>query len=330
MNGALTLPGRFELTALGTSALLLVTQPRLLDRAAEVLRRELAEIDRVCSRFRTDSEITKLHRAAGRTVIVSPLLAEALDAALRAAAITGGLVDPTVGAAVRALGYDRDFAQVQALESRRGADGGGVDGRGSGGSAPMEEPRPAPGWWRLHWDPAARELLLPRGVSLDLGATAKALAADRAARRAAEVTGCGVLVGLGGDLGMAGAPPEGGWRVAGAADHRDALDSPAQTNSVASGGLATSSTVARAWRHGGRRRHHIVDPRTGDNPAPLWRTVSVAAGSCMDANIASTAAIVLGGVAPDWLASRGLPARLVTETGQVVHTAGWPMTEEGV
>jgi FAD:protein FMN transferase len=325
VSGALALPGRLELTALGTSALLLVTDPRLLEKAAAVLRGELAEIDRVCSRFRTDSEITKLHRAAGRAVTVSPLLAEALDAALRAAAITGGLVDPTVGAAVRALGYDRDFAQVRAMESRRGA-----DGRNTGGSAPVEEPRPAPGWWRLQWDPANREVLLPRGVALDLGATAKALAADRAARLAAEVTGCGVLVGLGGDLGMAGAPPEGGWRVAVADDHRDALDSPAQTISVASGGLATSSTVARAWRHGGRRRHHIVDPRTGDNPAPLWRTVSVAAGSCVDANTASTAAIVLGGVAPDWLASRGLPARLVTGTGQVVHTAGWPMTEEGV
>jgi thiamine biosynthesis lipoprotein len=118
--------------------------------------------------------------------------------------------------------------------------------------------------------------------------------------------------------------------VAVADDHRHAMDSPAQTISVTSGGLATSSTVARAWRHRGRLRHHIVDPRTGDNPAPLWRTVSVAAGSCVDANTASTASIVLGRAATDWLVRRGMPARLVTEDGQVVHTAGWPLTEEGV
>jgi thiamine biosynthesis lipoprotein len=319
VNGALTLPGRLELAALGTSALLLVADPGRLDRAAAVLRSELADIDLACSRFRPDSEITKLHRSAGRPVTVGPLLAEAIDAALRAAELTGGLVDPTVGAAVRALGYDRDFAQVRAMEARRG----------TGSGSPEEPARPAPGWWRLHWDRTSREVLLPRGVTLDLGATAKALAADRAAQRAAEATGCGVLVGLGGDLGLAGTAPDGGWRVAVADDHRDALESPAQTISVASGGLATSSTVARAWRHGGRRRHHIVDPRTGENPVPLWRTVSVAAGSCVDANTASTAAIVLGRAATDWLVQRGMPARLVTEDGQVVHTAGWPLTEEG-
>ena len=320
MSAALTLPGRLELAALGTSALLLVTDPARLDRGAAVLRAELAEIDRACSRFRPDSEITKLHRAAGRPVTVSPLLAEAIDAALRAAELTGGLVDPTVGAAVRALGSDRDFAQVRAMQERRGA----------GNGLPEAPARPAPGWWRVHWDRDSREVLLPRGVTLDLGATAKALAADRAAHRAAEATGRGVLVGLGGDLGLAGTPPDGGWRVAVADDHRHAMHSPAQTISVTSGGLATSSTVARAWRHRGRLRHHIVDPRTGDNPAPLWRTVSVAAGSCVDANIASTAAIVLGRAATDWLVRRGMPARLVTEDGQVVHTAGWPLTEEGV
>jgi FAD:protein FMN transferase len=122
----------------------------------------------------------------------------------------------------------------------------------------------------------------------------------------------------------------GGWRVAIADDHRVAMDSPAQTVAVTGGGVATSSIAARTWLQAGQRRHHIVDPRTGDNPAPVWRTVSVAAGSCVDANTASTAAIVLGHIAPDWLARRGLPARLVNPTGQVAHTAGWPMTEEGV
>jgi thiamine biosynthesis lipoprotein len=321
-----TLPGRLELPALGTSALLLVTEPARLERAAAVLRAELAEIDRVCSRFRADSEISELHRAAGRPVRVSPLLAEALEAALRAAELTGGLVDPTVGAAVAALGYDRDFAQIQAANQRASR----IPRQQTGGRSVHRTPaHPAPGWWRLRWDPEHRELLLPRGIALDLGATAKALAADRAALRAADAAGCGVLVGLGGDLRVAGDAPVGGWRVAIADDHRVAMDSPAQTVAVTGGGVATSSIAARTWLQSGQRRHHIVDPRTGDNPAPVWRTVSVAAGSCVDANTASTAAIVLGHIAPDWLARRGLPARLVNPSGQVAHTAGWPMTEEG-
>jgi thiamine biosynthesis lipoprotein len=308
---------RLDLTALGTSALLLVTDPAGMAAASGVLRTELAEIDRACSRFRPDSEISQLHRCLGRTVSVSPVLAEALDVALRAAKLTNGLVDPTVGHAVRALGYDRDFAQVRELARHAAAD-----------DAPP--PTPAPGWWRLHWDRRQRTVLLPRGVALDLGATAKALAADRAATRAARAAGCGVLVSLGGDISVAGKPPNGGWRVAVADDHRRAMGHPDQIVTLTSGGLATSSTVARSWLLGGRPRHHIVDPRTGDNPLPVWRTVTVAAGSCVDANVASTAAIVLGTAAPNWLSELRLPARLVAPDGQIVHTAAWPTTEGGV
>ena len=325
MSATLTRPGRLELSALGTSALLLVTDPARLDHAAVVLRAELAEIDQACSRFRGDSEISQLHQAAGGPVTVGPLLAEALGTALRAAELTGGLVDPTVGAAVRALGYDRDFAEIRAAD-QRAARSASVAGQPSTIGVRTRR-RPAPGWWRLRWDPARREVLLPRGVLLDLGATAKALAADRIAGRAARAARCGVLVSLGGDIAVAGPPPVDGWRVAVADDHRSALDQPAQTVAIVAGGLATSSTVARSWRRGQRVCHHIVDPRTGDNPAPIWRTVTVAAASCVDANTASTAAVILGAAAPDWLSRRGLPARLVTPTGQVVHTAGWPVSE---
>ncbi|WP_084210523.1 FAD:protein FMN transferase [Pseudonocardia acaciae] len=313
MSVGLAPVGRHEMAALGTSALLLVTDPDRLSTAAEVLRAEIAEIDRACSRFRADSEISELHRGAGAAATVGPLLGQALDVALRAAELTDGLVDPTVGAAVRELGYDADFRGPGTLDS----------------PSPDGPARPAPGWWRLHWDPARREVLLPRGVALDLGATAKALAADRAAARAAEVTGCGVLVDLGGDLGTAGVSPEDGWRIAVADDHRDAMDSPEQVVAVHGGGMATSSTVARAWRRAGRLRHHIVDPRTGQNPPPTWRTVTVAAASCVDANVASTAAIVLGADAPGWLTERGLPARLVGPDGRVVCTPGWPASEWG-
>jgi len=94
--------------------------------------------------------------------------------------------------------------------------------------------------------------------------------------------------------------------------------------SVSAGGLATSSTTVRRWRAGGREHHHIVDPRDGQAAEEVWRTVSVAAGTCVDANTASTAAIVRGRAAVRWLESAGLPARLVARDGAVTRTAGWP------
>ncbi|MFC4944937.1 FAD:protein FMN transferase [Pseudonocardia sp. GCM10023141] len=298
---------RVVLPALGTTAFLAVTDPDGLAPAEQVLRTELAAVDAACSRFRSDSEISQLHHKAGEPVVVGPLLAEAIGLALRTAALTNGMVDPTVGHAVRALGYDRDFAEVPA------------DAPG-----PVPAAVPAPGWWRIAWDPAVSEVLLPRGIMLDLGATAKAMAADRIAVGAAARAGCGVLVSLGGDVRVAGTPPEGGWRLGVGDDHEEALTEPDVTVSITSGGLATSGTARRAWRRDGRPVHHIVDPRTGDVAQPCWRTVSVAAASCVDANTASTACIVMGAHAPQWLQQCRLPARLVGDDGQVVTTAGWP------
>jgi FAD:protein FMN transferase len=133
-----------------------------------------------------------------------------------------------------------------------------------------------------------------------------------------------VLVGLGGDIATGGAAPEDGWRVGIGDDHQVAADAPDAVVTVRSGGLATSGTTCRTWRRGGRTVHHIVDPRTGDVADPVWRTVSVAAASCVDANTASTAAIVLGWSAPGWLGDTGLPARLVCAKGNVLTVAGWP------
>ena len=70
--------------------------------------------------------------------------------------------------------------------------------------------------------------------------------------------------------------------------------------------------------------HHIIDPFTGEPVASPWRTVSVAAADCADANIAATAAIVRGERAPRWLAELGLPARLVAREGKVVTVGQWP------
>jgi thiamine biosynthesis lipoprotein len=96
------------------------------------------------------------------------------------------------------------------------------------------------------------------------------------------------------------------------------------TVAITTGGLATSGTAARRWQRGGRQFHHLIDPATGAPAAPCWRTVTVAARTCLSANVASTASVILGAAAPAWLAQRGLHARLVTEDGAVVATGDWP------
>jgi FAD:protein FMN transferase len=306
----------------GTTAVLLVTAgTRAATRARRIADRELAAVDLACSRFRDDSELTRLNELAGSgPQPISPLLANLLAAALRAAALTGGDVDPTCGRALAGLGYDRDFAELR--------EQGDVPPRLTGPVGPV------PGWRKVHLDPAKRTAWLDRGVQLDLGATAKAWAADKCAEEIADDLGCGILVSLGGDIAVAGEPPAGpgpagsGWEIRVTDDHAAPPSAPGQTVTITSGGLATSSTTARAWKVGGRPVHHIIDPSTGEPARSCWRTVSVAAGSCTDANIASTAAIVRGPAALDWLHDLGLPARLVRHDGTVETTAGWPEDDD--
>jgi thiamine biosynthesis lipoprotein len=237
------------------------------------------------------------------------LLIEAVAASLRAARLTDGDVDPTIGEALMALGYDRDYALVGAA------------------GPPRIQIVPVPGWRTIKLDAEAGTIRLARGVRLDLGATAKALAADRAAEAARRAAGCGVLVSFGGDIALAGPPPNGGWRVRVTDDHRSDVDVPGQWITLESGGLATSSTAVRTWATDDGFAHHLVDPATGRPARGIWRTVSVAAGSCLDANIASTASIIRGDRALAWLQSLRLPSRLVTADGVARHIAGWP--EEG-
>ena len=288
-----------------------VADPQGLAEARRLLTADLADVDLACSRFRADSEICALGNLKGRparNVGVSPLLAEAIAVALRAARLTEGDVDPTVGAAMSAVGYDRDFEQIRRVGPPIGL-----------------TVRTVPGWREVHLE--GQSLTMPAGVQLDLGATAKAWAADRSAARIASRLGCGVLVSLGGDIAVAGPAPQDGWRIR----VQDVTGSPADPPggpyaliAIRDGGLATSSTAARRWQRGGDVLHHILDPRTGLPAEPVWRTVSVAAGSCADANAASTAAVIRGRRALGWLAQLGLSARLVDATGVVFTVAGWP------
>jgi len=292
----------------GTTAVLLVTSPQAAHRARAIADELLADIDLAGSRFRSDSELSRLNEAGGEPVEISPTFADLLAAALRAARLTGGDVDPTCGSALTAFGYDRDFADVPAA-----AHGKRVSTVG-----------PVPGWRCVHLDPGTRRAWLEHGAKLDLGATAKAWAADRCAERIAGTLGCGVLVSLGGDVAVAGPPPPGGWQVRVTDDHSAPSWAAGQTVTITSGGLATSSTTVRTWTLGGQPVHHIINPATGTPAVSCWRTVSVAAGTCTDANTASTAAIIRGAAAPGWLHDLGLPARLVRHDGSTVTTAGWP------
>ena len=334
--------------ALGTTARLVVWPSSHLRRLLAVVDAELALLDRQASRFRPDSEISVLHRAGPGSFPISTGLAEAVGVALAAARWTGGLVDPTVGEALIALGYDRDFAAI-AWES----------------DAELPPPAPAPGWQTVQL--TGNLLELPPGVRLDLGATAKGLGADRAARAAYAAAGSGgVLVSLGGDLAVAGQPPAGGWPLLIADEHRQTravrnltpveppaaragrtgptrptrptavTEPPAPADPAATqlvrlrhGGLATSSVTCRQWRRAGQVLHHIIDPRTGRPTEGPWRTVSVAAASCAAANAASTAAIIAGDSAEEWLTATGLPARLVGHDGSVRLTGGWPAADGG-
>jgi FAD:protein FMN transferase len=294
--------------ALGTTAAVYVADPARLSAARELLASELAAIDLACSRFRPDSELSLVNAAHGLRVRVSELFCEALEAGLRAARLTEGAVEVTLGRALRAIGYDRDFA---ALADREVA------------VAPIRAASVG-GWRSVELDRGLRTVRVPVGVEIDLGATAKALAADRAAGRIHGALGGGVLVNLGGDVSIAGPPPPAGWLVRVTDDHACPAALEGQTVIVSDGGLATSSTSVRRWATRAGARHHILDPTTGDSAAEVWRTASVAAGSCVDANIAATAAIVRGEAAPAWLAARRLPSRLVRPGGDVVRLAGWP------
>jgi thiamine biosynthesis lipoprotein ApbE len=320
--------------ALGTLVQVVVTDPAKLAQARALLAADLDEVDVACSRFRPDSEVCSLRTAAGRPVQVSPLLAEAIEVALRGARLTEGDVDPTVGGAMSAVGYDRDFDRVPRtgppLTVTSGAVTSGAVTSGAVTSGAVTS-RTVPGWREVHLE--HRMLTMPAGVQLDLGATAKAWAADRSAARIGTQLGCGVLVSLGGDVAVAGPAPETGWRirvqdVTGSPD--DPPVGPYAQIAIRDGGLATSSTTARRWQRGGDVLHHILDPRTGRPAEAVWRTVSVAARSCADANIASTAAVIRGRDALGWLARLALPARLVDATGVVFTVAGWPDESEAV
>jgi thiamine biosynthesis lipoprotein len=298
-----------EGTALGGAVRLVVARSEGLEAAWAAVESTLRGVDLAYSRFRTDSELSLVNASAGQTHRLSPLLTKAIAAAMRAARMTGGAVDPTVGTAMRNVGYDITFSAVAPT-----------------GPALNLRARPVAGWQLVRFNKVARTVHLPAGVELDLGATGKGLAADLAAAAAlaAAGPGAGVLVSLGGDIATAGEGPAGGWVVQVGEDSRAPISRAEETISIASGAIATSSTTVRRWVRGEVVLHHILDPRTGLPASGPWRTATTVARSCVDANLFATAAIVKGDSALAWLEDAGLPARLVGNDGAISRVGGWP------
>jgi FAD:protein FMN transferase len=299
-----------EGTALGGLARLVVTRPDGLEAAWQAVEATLRGVDLAYSRFRPDSELSRVNANPGMTHEVSPLLAAAIAVALRAARQTDGAVDPTLGGAMRSAGYDVTFADVPPR-----------------GPALNLVARPVARWRLVRFDERERTVQLPAGVELDLGATGKGLAADLAAAAAlaAAGPGAGVLVSLGGDIATAGEAPGGSWVVQVGEDSRAPISRGEETVSIRSGAIATSSTTVRRWLRGEAVLHHILDPRTGLPASGPWRTASIVARTCAEANLAATAAIVKGDGAVAWLQATGVPARLVGTDGDITRVGGWPL-----
>ena len=279
----------------------LVMGSSAIDEAVEDLRVLLDQVDQAVSRFRPDSELARANASAGRPVVISRMCTDLVAAALDAADYTDGQVDPTIGAALIGWGYDRDIALLP--EDR-----------------PAVDPAlPGANWRDVRLDRGRGILMVPTGTALDLGATAKAATADRAAALLSQRYGGPVLVEIGGDLAIVGAP-DSGW-IVGVAESED---SKGQNVTLLSGGMATSTTTIRRWRCGDGYAHHIIDPVSASPTQGRWRTATVVASSALAANVASTASIVIGWPALGWLADQRLPARLIDRAGRVVTTPGWP------
>ncbi|MGI8331458.1 FAD:protein FMN transferase [Actinomadura scrupuli] len=267
------------------TATLVVTEPGRLETARRAVERVITDIDRACSPRRVDSDLALVAAAAGRPARAGATFHAVLWTALHAAEITEGRVDPISG-------------------------GDGAD------------------WRSVRVDEPAGTVTLPPGAALDFGAIAQAFAADRAAELAAGESRCGVLFALGGDVAVAGPVPPAGWPVRVGDNHhceRHGRLSGQDVTLRMAGGLATSRLEVRTRTlPGGQIVTHILDPRSSRAVHGPWRTISVAAGSCVEAGTVSSAAMKRGTDAPDWLASLGLPARMVHFDGWATTVGGWP------
>jgi len=290
--------------ALGTYVYVATRDAGELAAAQRLTESLLDAVDRTCSRFRGDSDLSRANANAGRWTTVDPLLVAAVEVAIDPAGVTGGVVHPLLGRPLVALGYDRDFGLLT----------------DTGAALPVVAP--GLGSWR-HLRVRTEAVRVPEGTALDLGATGKGFAADLVASALAAELREPALVSVGGDLAVSRADGT-GWPVV----VSERPGEPGVIVHLEVGGLATSSTRVRRWARGGTSYHHLLDPRTGAPARVVWSTASCLGATAVGANTASTAAIVLGDAAPAWLEDHRVTARLVTPDRGVRRIGDWPTDAE--
>lgn len=293
--------------AMGTDCHVLVVAPGdVAVTLAELARDRVELLEQSWSRFRPTSELSQLNAKAGSgPVTVSAdllVLVERMEQAWRR---SGGLFDPTVLNAMRAHGYDEDFAAVAARPAASLVDVVAVA---------------APGMTAVAIDTTASTVALPAGVGLDPGAIGKGLAADVIADELSAAGATAVLVNLGGDIAVAGTA-EAPWAI-GIEDERRPADHPDRVMRILEFepgtdriGVATSTTVKRRWAQG--RRHHVIDPRTGIMATSPLVQVTVVAGEAWEAEVLATTALLLApGEALAYLRDQGVTGVLLTDNDE--------------
>ena len=287
--------------AMGTEVRVVVPSADLAVAASEV---ELlfSTWEEALSRFRPESELMALNAAAGSPFAASELLFTVVATALDAARATDGLFDPSLLADLVRVGYDRSFDAI-------------------GQSTPPSQISPSRGgtWRGVSLNRASRQITLAFECTLDLGGIAKGMAVDASLEL---LTALGIetaLVSAGGDLAVRSPRPDSRtWPVAVGDDGQQVVP-------LVTGALATSSSTRRRWLQGNRRRHHLLDPRTGEPARSGLRQVTVAAATCTQAEVAAKAIFVLGpSLGPAFVARHGLAALLVREDGRRITTGAWP------
>ncbi len=290
---------RFVFRAMGTDVTVVLPAGDLAEAA--LVEDLFATWELALSRFRPESELSRINASAGAVTHISRLMVEVVDSALRAARATGGLFDPTLEPQMRALGYDRTFDDVAA-------------------NAPGQPVAVPGGAWRaIEFDRDAGTIRLPVGAALDLGGIAKGMAVDASIAELVRHGVAAAVVDAGGDLAVTGLPPgSAAWPVA--------LELPGGHREVAirSGALATSGVSRRRWRRGGVEQHHLVDPRTGE-PArhDVW-SVTASATNCAQAEVAAKVAFLLGrSEGTRFLLRHGISALLVDREGGQTTVGLW-------
>jgi len=270
------------------------------ERALETVQTVFEEVENRLSRFRPDSELSALNRSSGKPFKASPGLFRAVSLALEAAESTNGVFDPTVLPALQAAGYDRSFELI-------------------GSHSATTVVATLPNYRGVRRDPSLSIVTLPAGCQLDLGGIGKGLAVDLAIE-ATEFLG-DRCINAGGDIAARGHSANNkGWIVA--LEDGDANAFPVVE--VCDGALATSTTTKRRWSSGERTVHHLIDPHTGLPSTSPFRTVTVVAATCVQADVAAKTALLMGEPGLDFVANLGMHAFAVRQDGTTTHTAGWP------